>query len=69
MFGVFIGFAPAEDPQIVIVVTVDEPRGTYYGGTVSAPVFKKVAAEVLKYLRTKRSSQDTLVFNAPKRAD
>ncbi len=65
----FIGFAPAEDPQIVIVVTVDEPRGTYYGGTVSAPVFKKVAAEVLKYLKTKQSSQDALVLNVSKRAD
>ena len=65
----FIGFAPAEDPQIAVVVTVDEPRGTYYGGTVSAPVFKNVAAEVLKYLKSKQSSQDALVLNVSKRAN
>ena len=65
----FIGFAPAEDPQIAVVVTVDEPRGSYYGGTVSAPVFKSVAAEVLKYLKTKQSSQDAVVLNVSKRAN
>jgi len=59
----FIGFAPAEDPQIAIVVTVDEPRGSYYGGTVSAPVFKNVAADVLKYLKTKPSPAEVVVTN------
>ncbi len=52
----FIGFAPAENPAIAIVVTVDEPHPTYYGGVVSAPVFKKVAQEVLKYLKVKNHS-------------
>jgi cell division protein FtsI (penicillin-binding protein 3) len=65
----FIGFAPAEDPQIAIVVVVDEPRGTYYGGTVSAPVFKNVAAEVLKYLKTNQSSNDVVALNDSKRAN
>jgi len=37
----FVGFAPAEEPQLAIAVTVDEPRGMYYGGVVAAPVFKK----------------------------
>jgi len=46
----FIGFAPVEDPKIVICVFVDEPRPVYYGGTVSAPVFKQIADETLKYL-------------------
>ncbi|MFH0941333.1 MAG: penicillin-binding transpeptidase domain-containing protein [Candidatus Omnitrophota bacterium] len=45
----FIGFAPAEDPQIAIAVIVDEPRPYYYGGVVSAPAFKLVAEDVLKY--------------------
>jgi len=49
----FIGFAPAEDPVVAIAVTVDEPRPYYFGGVVSAPVFKKVAREVIKYLNTK----------------
>ena len=49
----FVGFAPAEDPQLAIGVTLDEPRGMYYGGVVAGPVFKNVAADSLKYLRTK----------------
>lgn len=49
----FVGFAPAEDPKIAIVVTLDEPHPVYYGGVVAAPVFKNVAADTLRYLRTK----------------
>ncbi|PIQ81854.1 MAG: penicillin-binding protein [Candidatus Omnitrophica bacterium CG11_big_fil_rev_8_21_14_0_20_64_10] len=49
----FVGFAPAEHPQVVIAVVVDDPRGTYYGGTVAAPVFKEVADGVIPYLRQK----------------
>lgn len=45
----FIGFAPAENPEIAIAVIVDEPRPYYYGGVVSAPAFKAVAEDVLKY--------------------
>ncbi|OGX09053.1 MAG: hypothetical protein A2Z88_08015 [Omnitrophica WOR_2 bacterium GWA2_47_8] len=51
-FASFIGFAPAEDPQIAIVVVVDEPHPSYYGGTVAAPVFQEVAEDTLKYLQT-----------------
>jgi len=47
----FIGFAPAEDPMLAMVVTVDEPRGTYFGGTVAAPVFQRVAGDVIRYLK------------------
>jgi cell division protein FtsI (penicillin-binding protein 3) len=65
----FVGFAPAEDPQIAIVVVIDEPRGAYYGGVVSAPVFKNVAADVLRYLKTRQSSKEVLVFNGSQRAD
>ena len=45
----FIGFAPAENPEIAIAVIVDEPHPYYYGGVVSAPAFKAVAEDVLKY--------------------
>ena len=47
----FIGFAPAEDPLLAIVVTVDEPRGSYFGGVVAAPVFKNIAGDVIRYLK------------------
>ena len=47
----FIGFVPVENPRLVIVAVVDEPHGSYYGGTVSAPVFRNVAADSLAYLQ------------------
>ncbi|MFW2551440.1 penicillin-binding transpeptidase domain-containing protein, partial [Klebsiella pneumoniae] len=34
----FIGFAPADDPQVITLLTIDEPVGVYYGGTIAAPV-------------------------------
>jgi cell division protein FtsI (penicillin-binding protein 3) len=47
----FIGFAPASNPRLIIAVMVDEPSaGQYYGGTVSAPVFKKVMQGALRQL-------------------
>ena len=46
--GSFIGFAPAEDPEIVIAVMIDEPKGRGFGGVVAAPAFKAIAAEALK---------------------
>lgn len=46
----FVGFAPDEDPAISILVVIDEPRGKYYGGTVAAPIFRKILHETLNYL-------------------
>ena len=46
----FIGFVPADYPEAVILVVVDEPQKRYYGGTVAAPAFKKIALETLGYL-------------------
>jgi len=45
----FAGFAPVSDPRLAIVVVIDEPRGgQYYGGEVAAPVFKRIAEQVLR---------------------
>jgi len=46
----FVGFAPIRDPQVVCIVSIDEPQGNYYGGDVAAPVFARVAAEALQVL-------------------
>ncbi|MBI4387680.1 MAG: penicillin-binding protein [Candidatus Omnitrophica bacterium] len=46
----FIGYAPAEDPKLAMMVAVDDPRGAYYGGVVAAPVFKEVVEASLLYL-------------------
>jgi len=48
----FIGFSPAEDPLLTIVVTVDEPHPYYFGGVVAAPVFQKVAGDAIRYLKS-----------------
>jgi len=46
----FAGFAPVDNPQIACIVSIDEPRGKYYGGDVAAPVFAQVSLDVLKAL-------------------
>ena len=43
----FIGFAPADDAQVVMAVMLDDPRPSYYGGTVAAPVFKEAVEAAL----------------------
>jgi cell division protein FtsI (penicillin-binding protein 3) len=48
--ALFAGVAPVSDPRIAMVVVVENPTGTYYGGTVSAPVFAKVMQESLRLL-------------------
>ena len=45
----FIGFLPFDKPKFVIVVLLDEPSLSYYGGTVCAPVFKNVATQLMRY--------------------
>ena len=46
----FVGFAPADDPELLVAVVVDEPRGSYYGGDVAAPAFGEIARFALPYL-------------------
>lgn len=62
----FIGFAPAEDPVIAIAVIIDEPRPYYFGGVVSAPVFKNVASDVLKYINSNKTSGGLVFLNEDK---
>ena len=46
----FIGFAPADDPQILGIVIIHDPKGVYYGGTIAAPVLRDIYDNVLPYL-------------------
>ncbi|MCI8515013.1 MAG: peptidoglycan glycosyltransferase [Lachnospiraceae bacterium] len=46
----FLGFAPADDPQVIALITIDDPQGIYYGGTIAAPVIADIYANVLPYL-------------------
>jgi cell division protein FtsI/penicillin-binding protein 2 len=47
----FVGFTPAEDPAVTILVAIDEPQGMYYGGVVAAPVFSAVGEYALQRLQ------------------
>ena len=46
----FLGFAPADDPQVIALITIDEPVGIYYGGTIAAPVVGDIFKNILPYL-------------------
>lgn len=46
----FAGYVPADQPRVVVLVVVDEPRGAYHGGSVAAPAFREIAEATLRYL-------------------
>ena len=46
----FLGFAPASDPDVLVLVIIDNPQGTYYGGTIAAPVAGEIFENILPYL-------------------
>ncbi len=46
----FMGFAPADDPQVIGIMTIDEPEGMYYGGMIAAPVMKDLFENIFPYL-------------------
>jgi cell division protein FtsI/penicillin-binding protein 2 len=46
----FVGFVPARRPRLVVLVTVDEPKGAIWGGVVAAPTFAEIAQFALQYL-------------------
>ena len=54
----FIGFAPADDPQVLTVVLIDEPEGTYYGGTIAAPVVRDIFLNILPYLGIDKATNE-----------
>ena len=51
----FIGFAPADNPQVIAMCLIDEPTGVYYGGTIAAPVVKTLYENILPYIGIERS--------------
>lgn len=53
----FIGFVPAEEPRLAMIVAIDEPQGEAWGGVVSAPVFRRVGEQVLTYMGISRNDQ------------
>jgi len=54
----FVGFVPADNPMIAMIVVIYEPKGQIYGGVVAAPVFKEIANQSLSYLNVPREDTD-----------
>lgn len=66
----FIGFAPADDPQVIALILIDEPVGIYYGGTIAAPVIAELFDNILPYLGieekyTEEEKENLGTFTAP----
>ncbi len=67
-YSTFIGFFPVNKPQIVCYVKINKPKGEYYGGKISAPVFKKISERIIKidpdkYLQEQNSSKPEMKNN------
>ncbi|MBI4402237.1 MAG: penicillin-binding protein 2 [Nitrospirae bacterium] len=62
--GSFVGFVPAEDPRMAIVVVIDEPQTEAWGGVVAAPVFQRIAEQALPYLGVSPHQPIKLAMNA-----
>ena len=58
--GSFVGFAPANNPAVVIIVVIDEPLGSYHGGEVAAPVFREIAEQILPDLNVTPDTETKL---------
>ncbi|MCF8720008.1 peptidoglycan D,D-transpeptidase FtsI family protein [Nitrospina gracilis] len=59
----FIGFVPADAPRLVILVMIDEPQKSYWGGEVAAPVFQRLAEKTLRYLHIPSSRERVFVLD------
>lgn len=53
----FVGFAPAEHPQVLAMIVIHNPQGVYYGGTIAAPVVKDIFENILPYLGIEKESE------------
>lgn len=53
----FIGFAPADDPQILALIVIHNPQGVYYGGTIAAPVIQNIFENILPYLGIEKDTK------------
>ncbi len=61
----FVGFLPAEDPKLVMLVSLDEPYKVVYGGLTAAPIFSRIAAQAMQYLKVQPSEVVTAGESLP----
>ncbi|HVR60642.1 MAG TPA: penicillin-binding protein 2 [Polyangia bacterium] len=65
----FVGFAPADDPRVSIIVVIDEPEGEHLGGAVAAPIFREIGEQALRYLHVPPSPAALAAAATTKPAD
>ena len=53
----FVGFAPADNPEILALIVIHNPQGIYYGGTIAAPVIKSIFENILPYLGIEKTAE------------
>ena len=61
----FLGFAPADNPIVMGIILINEPQGSYYGGTIAAPVMKEIFENVLPYLGISESYVEQSIKKQP----
>lgn len=59
----FVGYFPADNPEIIITVVIDDPKNGYYGGKVAAPIFQKIATRLIDYVGKTNSYKDEYMVN------
>jgi cell division protein FtsI (penicillin-binding protein 3) len=62
----FTGYVPADNPQLAMIVIIDEPQGDAWGGAIAAPVFSRVGEQVLSYLGVPSNAPVTLAMASRK---
>ena len=67
--GSFVGFAPVNNPQVAIIVVIDEPAGAYHGGDVAAPIFREIAEQILPALNVEPDIETAAIPELIARAD
>lgn len=65
----FVGFVPADDPKVVVLVKIDTPRGSHYGGVVAGPAFAQIARAALAALGVQKSSPPLTMVKAESPAE
>lgn len=63
--GLFVGLAPADDPALVVLVVIDEPQGSHFGGVVAAPAFARIMGQALPLLGVAPSRKGPIRVEAP----
>jgi stage V sporulation protein D (sporulation-specific penicillin-binding protein) len=63
----FLGYYPADTPEYIVLVTIDEPQGAYYGGVVAAPVAKQIFQKIIDIRYSEKEANEAYLYSAKER--